>query len=380
LSDERLHWTLPVARDDSDDVPSVRELGRDDLRIAFQPIVDLESGRTFALEALTRCQRPGFESPLKLFSRAVEEQACGRLGRLVREVAFGECGDHALFVNIHPDELSSRWLIRPDDPLGFHQLDVFLEITEAAAFSHFDLCTNVLKELCARTGAHLVVDDFGAGYSNLQRILDLEPRIVKLDLALVRNIHESRRQQAVARHMVNLCVELGARVVAEGIEVIDELVALRDLGVHYGQGYFLAKPAFSPPKVQWPAEMTRPRTSGRAPVVRRAATQPAGPSSEVVTMPARLAASSRPVLVEEIVVTGHVDAVRAPHRKPSSASGPASRETVPAKRPQRGSRAPGSRKSKAPAALKTKAPGARKTAAPEARATRRPGSKSKPPR
>jgi EAL domain-containing protein (putative c-di-GMP-specific phosphodiesterase class I) len=171
---------------------------------------------------------------------------------LIRDVAFGTCGDIPLFVNLHPDELSSRWLVRPDDPLCLHGPQVFLEITESAAFTHFDLCRSVLNELCRRTGALLVVDDFGAGYSNLQRLVDLQPAIVKLDLALTRNIHRLPRMQAVVRHMVNLCTELGARVVAEGIESVDELKCAIDLGIHYAQGYLLARPGAPPPVPAWP--------------------------------------------------------------------------------------------------------------------------------
>jgi EAL domain-containing protein (putative c-di-GMP-specific phosphodiesterase class I) len=187
-----------------------------------------------------------------LFLHAVEQNACGRLGRLIREVAFQTCGDVPLFVNLHPEELNSRWLVRPDDPLCFHAAPVYLEITESAAFTHFDLCLSVLRELCRRTGALLVVDDFGAGHSNLERVVNLEPSIVKLDLALTRGIHALPRKRAVVRHVVNLCNELGAKVVAEGIETLDELSCVRDLGVDYAQGYLLARPAAPPPKVAWP--------------------------------------------------------------------------------------------------------------------------------
>ena len=57
----------------------------------------------------------------------------------------------------------------------FHEREVYLEITESAAFTHYDLCMSVLKDVCARAGVHLVVDDYGAGHSNLARILDLNP-------------------------------------------------------------------------------------------------------------------------------------------------------------------------------------------------------------
>lgn len=231
---------------------SVGDLTVSDLDVVFQPIVDLSNGTTFAYEALTRCKWPEFKNPMVLFERAQAERCCGSLGRKVREVAFARCTDAPLFVNLHPHELDEGWLVRPDDPLFFHDRAVYLEITESAAFNYFSLCVNVLKEICSRSGAFLVVDDFGAGHSNLKRIIDLEPHIVKLDLALVRGIEKSKRQQVLVRQVVSLCKELGARVVAEGIETEAELSAVIDTGAHWGQGYLFARPAFPIPKPSWP--------------------------------------------------------------------------------------------------------------------------------
>jgi EAL domain-containing protein (putative c-di-GMP-specific phosphodiesterase class I) len=200
MSKEKLNWTLS-GNEGPEDPHGVRRITVSDLGVVFQPIVDVSNGKTFAHEALVRCKRPEYAAPPVLFERAVEENACGRLGRLIREVAFSTCGDVPLFVNLHPEELSSRWLVRPDDPLGFHSRPVFLEVTEAAAFTHFELCQGVLKELCRRTGALLVIDDFGAGYSNLERVVDLEPAIVKLDLALTRDVHRRRRGRRSARRV-----------------------------------------------------------------------------------------------------------------------------------------------------------------------------------
>src|SRR6478735_12830121 len=171
--------TQPIARPVASNEPapaiissSVRDIAVCDLDVVFQPIVDLSSGASFAFEALTRCKWPEFKNPMKLFERAQEERCCGSLGRKVREVVFSRCTDAPLFVNLHPHELDEGWLVRPDDPLFFHERAVYLEITESAAFSYFALCVNVLKEICSRSGAFLVVDDFGAGHSNLKRIID----------------------------------------------------------------------------------------------------------------------------------------------------------------------------------------------------------------
>jgi EAL domain-containing protein (putative c-di-GMP-specific phosphodiesterase class I) len=224
----------------------------DDLSVVFQPIVDMADGRLFAHEALVRCKLPQFAYPPLLFAAAEAEHACGYLGSVIRQQTFQRCPDAALFVNVQPEELSQRWLVRPDDPINFHDREVYLEITESAAFTHHDLCMSVLKELCARSGVHLVVDDYGAGHSNLARILDLNPKIVKLDGALIRGIAQDKRRQLMVRHMVALCSDLGAKVVAECVETLDELKAVADLGVHYAQGFLLARPAFPAPAFDFP--------------------------------------------------------------------------------------------------------------------------------
>ncbi len=245
-------WTMGDGDLPSAGALSVRNLTAAQLPTAFQPIVALSDGRLFAYEALVRCTEPAFASPLSLFEHAVEESSCGRLGRVIRESAFARCSDVPLFVNLHPHELAERWLVRPDDPLCFHGQTVYLEITESATIEYYDLCMSTLKEVCARSGALLVVDDFGAGHSNLMRVLDLEPTVIKLDRALINEIHAVPRQQRLVQHVVNMCKDLGAAVVAEGIETVDELRAVRDLGVDYGQGYLIARPGFPPPTPRWP--------------------------------------------------------------------------------------------------------------------------------
>jgi EAL domain-containing protein (putative c-di-GMP-specific phosphodiesterase class I) len=255
MTERKLRWTQSEGDDpleDSGIVRSTRLLTAEDLNVVFQPIVSMETGKAWAQEALVRCKWPEFANPTKLFERAVEEKATGRLGRPIRDVAFSRGIGQRLFVNVHPDELSSRWLVRPDDPLNYHDAEVFLEITESAAFEYFDLCRGVLRELTTRSDVSLVVDDLGAGHSNLKRVLDLEPEVVKLDRELVRELDKSRRQQILVRSVVQLCNELGASVVAEGIETLDELLAVRDSGADYAQGFLLAKPAYPIPEVNWP--------------------------------------------------------------------------------------------------------------------------------
>ena len=224
----------------------------EDLSIVFQPIVGMQNGDLFAYEALVRCTRGEFSSPPVLFERAVSAGCVGRLGRMIREIAVPLANGLPLFLNVHPLELQEPWLVRPDDPIYSHDADVYLEVTESVPLTHFELCHHVLHEVRVRGGVHLVVDDLGAGYSNLKRIIDLEPRVVKLDRELIAGIDKSRRQHCLVASVVRLCGDLDATVVAEGIETQGEFDALRDTGVHYGQGFLFARPQFPMPAVTWP--------------------------------------------------------------------------------------------------------------------------------
>jgi EAL domain-containing protein (putative c-di-GMP-specific phosphodiesterase class I) len=250
MSGRRTVWTL------SGDAPAepvgVRALTDDQIGIHFQPIVSTSTHEIFAYEALVRCSVPAYHYPPALFEAALGEKAVGRLGRMIRDATFRSCAGMNVFINVHPAELASRWLVRTDDPLSQHDGQVFLEITESAAFEQFDLCMNVLKNVCSRVGAHLVVDDLGTGHSNLTRVLDLEPRVVKLDMSLVRDIDKLPKKRVLVKHLVRLCTELGASVVAEGIETPGELSAACDAGVQLVQGFLLARPAFPPPAIVWP--------------------------------------------------------------------------------------------------------------------------------
>lgn len=228
-------------------IPGVLRTG--DLRVVLQPIVDLRTGKTFAHEALVRSTSPAFQGPPSLFAEAIDAEVCGALGRVIRELAVEACPHCPLFLNIHPNEFDEGWLVQPHDPIFQHEHGVYLEITESVPLSHFDLCHSVLREIRSK-GIALAVDDLGAGYSNLKYIADLAPEIVKLDRELVANLDKDRRLRTLVRSIVSLCVDLGARVVAEGLEQPGEVSAVRDAGAHYGQGYVFARPSFPPPSLE----------------------------------------------------------------------------------------------------------------------------------
>ena len=231
-------------------------------RIVYQPVVELKNGKVFAYEALVRCSEPGFENPLVLFQTAVEAGWTGELGRMLREISSQNAPEETLFLNIHPAELNEKWLVQPSDPIYQHSGEVYLEITEGVPLSHFHLCQTILSEVRGR-GIHLVVDDLGAGYSNLKYIADLQPRVVKIDRGLVAGLTIDSRLFKLVSSIVMMCRELGASVVAEGIETQEELSAVQASGARFGQGYFLARPAFPLPEVNWPGSIDPSRTQTR---------------------------------------------------------------------------------------------------------------------
>ena len=217
------------------------------LYVALQPVVNLRKREVFGYEALVRSSSPLFRNPGEILKKAIEEGCLGELGRGLRAMAVSACPRTNLFLNLHPNEFDEGWLVRPDDPIFVHDRHIYLEITESVPLSHFRLCHSVLKEVRSK-GIYLAVDDLGAGYSNLKYIADLAPEIVKLDRMLVANLVEDSRLFRLVRSVVKLCVELDARVVAEGIETAQELQAVNAAGVHFGQGFFIAYPANPPPK------------------------------------------------------------------------------------------------------------------------------------
>ena len=212
---------------------------------AFQPLVDLKSRRTFGFESLVRSTSPDFPSAFSVIEAAVGQGMMGELGRALRRDAVNRCPNYPLFINLHPIEFDQGWLIRPDDATALHTHEVYLEITESVPLTHFRHCHSVLREMRAK-GLKLAVDDLGAGYSNLKYISDLSPEVVKLDRMLISNLASDERLKVLVSAIVQLCIKLGARVVAEGIETRDELRACMEAGAHYGQGFYLGKPHRDP--------------------------------------------------------------------------------------------------------------------------------------
>ncbi|MEM7480688.1 MAG: EAL domain-containing protein [Acidobacteriota bacterium] len=253
--DDTERATPPGPASPTDEIEALNKLIEGKLlRIAFQPIVEMRTRKVFAYEALARSPFPIFESPQHLYAVAVRAGRVGELGRMHRIQATKICTSWPLFLNVNPNEFDQGWLVRPDDPIFWHKHQVYLEITESAPLIYFEQCYGVISEI-RKKQVKLAVDDFGAGYSNLRYISDLTPDIVKLDRQLIAGLREGSRLFRLVCSIVRLCKEMGARVVAEGIETVDELAAVESARVDFVQGFLLARPGLPLPEATWPAAL-----------------------------------------------------------------------------------------------------------------------------
>lgn len=240
---------MPLAHPRTSPVPGARALsgvlsGAALLQTHLQPVVELATGEIWGVEALSRFPGHPQPGPAAWFASAaadgrgvaLEELALRTALDLVPRLPAGMC----LTVN-----LSARALMEPSvqellSPAAGPCLVV--ELTEHEQVTSYPHLLEVLAALRA-AGLQLAIDDFGAGHSSLQHVLELEPDVVKLDLALVQGIGRDPRREALIEAVRGFCASTGTELVAEGVEDADDLAALVRMGVGLAQGWFLARPA-----------------------------------------------------------------------------------------------------------------------------------------
>lgn len=239
---DRTRRRRPIRRDAEADALIDRLVAPTGLRAVFQPIVRIADGEVVGYEALCRSVKHERAEPSEWFAlasqldRRVElERAC------LRAVAkHGAPPDDALlFVNVSPALLAQPDSVHLRDKLP-HRL--VLELTEREEID--DIAG--LRASCEpwlRTGARLAIDDAGAGYSSLKQVVQLLPEFVKIDRSLIIDIHQDRHRQALVAALAGFASEIGANLIAEGVESRAELSWLRDADVGLAQGFLLGRPA-----------------------------------------------------------------------------------------------------------------------------------------
>jgi EAL domain-containing protein (putative c-di-GMP-specific phosphodiesterase class I)/ActR/RegA family two-component response regulator len=210
----------------------------------FQPIARLRDGKVVGVEALARFDITLRESPLVWFEAAESVDLRTELELAAVRSAVRAAADVAppawVAINVSPaTAMATDALLDALAPVEAERL--VIEITEQAEVDDYAGLRDALGRLRA-AGIRVAVDDAGAGYASLRHILLLQPDFIKLDATLVHGIHSDSALRALAAALISFAEEIGASIVAEGIETGLELEALRELGVDFGQGYHLAEP------------------------------------------------------------------------------------------------------------------------------------------
>ncbi|HET9522459.1 MAG TPA: diguanylate cyclase, partial [Candidatus Limnocylindrales bacterium] len=251
-----------------------RALERDELRLHYQPLVDLATDRIVGLEALVRWQHPtrGLVPPLSFIPLAEETGLIVPLGKWVLETA---CRQARTWLDLLPEaalvmsvNLSARQFTQPDlvaqvadileaTGLPAHLLE--LEITETVLMDQTEAGTRALRAL-RELGVQLVLDDFGTGYSSLSYLKHLPLDTIKIDRSFVNGLEADDANLPIVQAVIALAHGLGIGVVAEGIETAAQLARLRDLVCDRGQGFYYARP-------QPPDDIGRLLVSGVVPQV-----------------------------------------------------------------------------------------------------------------
>lgn len=217
----------------------------------FQPIHDIVEDRVAGLEALSRGPAgSGLEDAERLFSLAEKSGLVIPLERLCRRRSLEHAAragwEKLVFINMSPaaaqdaDFLEGR-LVREVLDLYLDPRQVVIEVTERTYAENQELFSGVLGEL-RKEGFRIAVDDLGSGYSNLSALADIHPEFLKFDHLFTKDIHRNRIKQDLLGAILSFAMKMDTQVIAEGIETVEELHALRRLGVPLGQGYLLGRP------------------------------------------------------------------------------------------------------------------------------------------
>jgi EAL domain-containing protein (putative c-di-GMP-specific phosphodiesterase class I) len=218
------------------------------LRAVYQPVFDIQERKVVGFEALIRGPAGDLEAPDLLFAAARESDLGLELETLCLEIIFRRLPratlQRKLFVNAsprlltHPVFLDERNLaeIRRAHP------DVVVEVSEKEVVGDYPTFRGVLDRL-RTSGLQIAIDDAGSGYSGLESILQMRPQYIKVANSIVQNLHADTIKRGVITALASVGRQIDAALIAEGIERPEELAALVDLGVHYGQGFLLGRPS-----------------------------------------------------------------------------------------------------------------------------------------
>ena len=223
-----------------------------DLAMAFQPIVDVQTGLVWAYEALVR--GPNGEGADQVLgavtpdNRYAFDQQC-RVAAITQAVAAGIVDTGArLSINFLPNAVYSpvaciQLTLKTAAAVGFPTERLIFEFTENEEMKDTAHVANII-DTYRRMGFATALDDFGAGHAGLALLARLQTDMIKLDMELISDIDTSLPRRMIVEGLIAMFKRMSMTVIAEGIETVGEYETLRALGVRYMQGYLLARPGF----------------------------------------------------------------------------------------------------------------------------------------
>ncbi|ADD68498.1 diguanylate phosphodiesterase [Denitrovibrio acetiphilus DSM 12809] len=226
------------------------------IKIEFQPIVSLKLKKAVGVEALSRGIHPVTNEiipPVKLFENAAKCGMTLELDRLCRRsamrefVKFKNSDEMVLFLNFDPAVLDinttlheKSWTVKYADDAGLDYNNIAVEITESQIENNYKL--EQITEKYSSIGMFVVLDDFGALHSNLNRLVISRPDIIKIDKQLINNVSESYYQQSIIKSIIDLAKKIGSLTLAEGVETKQDVLKCHELGADLFQGFYFARP------------------------------------------------------------------------------------------------------------------------------------------
>lgn len=227
------------------------------LTTLFQPILDVQHNETFGFEALNRPKTSTlFANPDAFYEFVGQTKSVFSFECFCRNLSLQRYTERlnlelhkqnfTLFLNIHPNVLldknyHSGETLTQLKSLGIQPQQVVFELTERSAVTDFDEFSRVLSHYRSQ-GYRIAIDDVGSGYNSLKTLIYLKPEFIKIDRSLIQNIDVEIPQQQLLSVILNYAQQSETKVIAEGIERIEEFQYIKQVGVHYAQGYAIGRP------------------------------------------------------------------------------------------------------------------------------------------
>jgi len=225
------------------------------LSAVFQPIIVIKTGEILGHEGLIRGPADSaLHSPLKLFNTARTHNMVAEVEYLARREVLQSfyklSGLGKVFLNISPDVLTNPnskvgETLKYVEEIGLSPQQVVIELTENAATTDYQILRDASHYYRAM-GFEIAIDDLGEGFSGLRMWSELRPNYVKIDQHFIQGINHDPLKLQFVRSIQEIANKSGARIIAEGIETEQELIAIREIGIAFGQGYYITRPQTQP--------------------------------------------------------------------------------------------------------------------------------------